>query len=256
MPKLSILLSGLRPNLWQTLYDSIEKSFSGEWEFIIVSPYESPHIHQALKDVSKVKFIQSYRSPMACYQQALIHSTGQYVTWCADDGVFLPDALDVAVKSLDENPNSAVVGKYNEGKPNAVMNNIDYYYPKKHDATNVEFVPDDVLMLMEGIVPRETMIEVGGWDASRFEVCPMGFIDLSIRLYRKGVKFIFQNEMLFTCSHMPGMEGDHGPVDRGQTLHDVPLFKLMYSNPKAKDRINIELNNWEKTNEKWKRRFE
>lgn len=253
--KLSVLLSGIRPNNWQKLYDSIETSFSGDWEFIIVSPYESSHIRAALKETKNVRFIQDYGSPMRCYQKALVNSIGEYITWCSDDGIFLPKALDIAVESLDKNPNSVVVGKYNEGKPNPVMDNIEYYYPKKHDATNVEFVPEGCLMLMEGIVPRETMFEVGGWNAEKFEVCPMGFIDLSIRLHNKGVKFIFQEEMLFTCSHMPGMEGDHGAVHLAQTLHDVPLFKLMYSNPKSKNIVNIPLDNWEKAPERWKRRF-
>lgn len=253
--KLSILLSGIRPSNWQKFYDSILESYHGEFELIIVTPFEMPYIGKALKDTTHVRFIQDWGSPMRCYQIGLVNAIGKYVTWGADDGVFMPNALDIAVKTLEETVNCVVVGKYTEGNPNNdEMNKIDYYYPARHSATNVEYMPYDCLMLMEGILPKELMYEVGGWD-TKFECCPMGFIDLSIRLYHKGIKFIFQNEILFKCSHMPGMDGDHAPVHLGQTLSDIPRFQLMYSQQKSESRINIELDNWKSSDAQWKRRF-
>lgn len=252
--KLSVLLSGLRPQNWKKLYQSIEDSFSDSFELIIVSPYEAPFCLVDLADKTNIKFIQDWGSPLRCYQIALVNATGEFITWCADDGVFMPKALDIALKLLLEAPGSVLVGKYNEGADNPAMDKIDYYYPARHDSTNVPYVPKDCLMLMEGVIPRGTMIEAGGWD-TKYECFPMGAIDLSIRLYNKGLKFIFQEEMFFKCSHMPGTEGDHAPVHNGQILRDQPLFKLVYSLPKSKDRKDIELDNWKKSPDKWARRF-
>lgn len=253
--KLSVLLSGLRPNNWMKLYQSIIQSFHGEFEFIIVSPYEEPFILDALKGMDNTHHIHDMGSPLRCYQIALTHAKGEHITWAADDGWFLPNALDISVKHLDDNPNSVVVGKYNEGEDNYQMDDIRYYYPARHDATRAKFVPQDCLMLMEGVIPRETMINCGGWDASKFECFPMGAIDLSVRLHNKGLKFIFQQEMLFKCGHTPGMTGDHAPVHNAQTKKDVPMFNLIYNTSAGQNRIDIDINNWEKAPSKWRERF-
>lgn len=253
---ISILLSGIRPANWEIVYKSIQNSFHGSWELVICTPQEPKFINEYfVKNRTNIKVIQDYGSPVRCYQICLVNAVGKYVCHIADDGELLPNALDVAFKSLEENPNSVVVGKYNEGAPNPIMDEISYYYPARHDATNVEFVPKDCLMLMEGVMPRDLMFEVGGWDAKRFECYPMAGIDLSIRLYHKGVKFIFQDEMLFKCSHMPGTLGDHAAVHFGQVQGDEPRFKLLYSLPKSQSRITIPLDNWKESPERWVRRF-
>lgn len=252
--ELSVLLSGIRPGNWLTLYNSIKESSSGKFELVIVSPFQPPWCLYDLKDVDNITFVQDWGAPVRCYQIALVNAKGKYIVQAADDGIFCPDALNKAVNALNLNDNSVVVGKYNEGAENPIMNQIDYYYPARHKDTAMPYVPKDCLMLMEGVVPREIMIEVGGWD-TRFQTAPMAFIDLSIRLYNKGCKFIFQEEMLFRCSHMPGTEGDHKPVHIGQTQRDVPLFQLIYSQAKSKDRIKIDLDNWKDSPSKWNLRF-
>lgn len=248
--KLSVLLPGIRPGNWRRLYDSIDYSCGSEkWELVIASPYELP---TDIKYKGNVKWIQTWRCPTAAQQQALIASTGEYVSWAADDGTFLPCALSIGLKSLYTENNTVVCGKYNEGAPNPEMAEINYYYIATHNASRCAGIPKDCLMLMVAIVPREILIEIGGLDC-RFEALPMAFNDWSIRIYNKGCKFIFQKEQMFTCSHMPGHVGDHGPIHNGQVLHDEPVFRGLYASDTK--RVNIDINNWKETEEVWKRRF-
>jgi hypothetical protein len=251
MVELSVLLSGIRCGNWKRLYESIEKSYSGSWEFIIVSPYKLP---RSLEGKTNIKLIEDWGAPMRCYQRALCESTGKYITWAADDGVYLPNALDLGMQSIRDKENTVIVGNYNEGKDNPDMLDIKYYYIYTHEGSRCEYLPKDCLMLMVGIVPADMMKEIGGWDC-RWEACPMGFNDLSIRLYNKGVKFIFQPQQMFKCGHMPGEAGDHGPIHWAQTTRDTPIFKMIYSDPASRGRISIPLDNWKSSPERWVRRF-
>lgn len=251
MYKLSVLLPGIRPGNWLRLYNSISTSYAGSWELIIISPYELPY---NLKDKDNIQWIQSWRSPTACQQLGLIASRGEYITYAADDGFFLPGMIDIAMKSLEGTTDTLVCGKYNEGAPNPTMNKIEYYYVYNHEGTRCKYMPMDCLMLMVAIIPRSILIEIGGLDCM-FQALPMAFVDWSIRLYNKGVKFIFQEEQMFSCGHMPGTSGDHAPIHTAQIFHDEPMMKVIYSKEESTQRINIPLDNWKKTPEIWKRRF-
>ncbi len=254
--ELSVLVPGIRPGNWKQLYDSVAESFSGTWEIIFCGPYPPP---RSLEGKENVKFIEDWGSPVRAQQIALTHATGDYVTWAADDGIFLPKSLDIAKELLkDKDYKTVVVGKYYEGinfHENPQMADIQYYYIYTHEGSRCEFIPRDCLMLMEGLIPRQLLIETGGWDAKSFEVCPMAYNDLSIRFYNMGVKFILQESMMFKCGHMPGTTGDHGPIHNAQTYHDTYIFKMIYSYAKSKQRINLDLNNWKECPSRWERRF-
>ena len=255
--KLSIILPGIRPGNWKRLYDSINTSFSedtSQWELVIISPYQMP---KAMKDKSNVKLIKDYGSPTRAQQLGLSHCTGEYVSWAADDGYYLGVSLKAAVDTLDSGAgNSLVVGRYYEGSENPFMATRKYYLINTHDGSRSKFIPNNCLMIMVGVVPRLILVEVGGWDSLNFEGLPMAFNDLSVRLNSKKVNFIFQEDMMmFRCSHMPGHQGDHGPIHDAQTEHDEHVFRGIYSQMESTQRITIDYNNWKHSPERWIRRF-
>jgi len=249
---LSCILAGIRPGNWLRLYDSIASAFSGEWELIVISPYELP---LALRDKTNIKLIKDFGTPVRCMDIGLENCSGKYITWAADDGYFLGKSLDTAVASLEGKENTVVIGKYYEGLGNnPFMNSKSYYYINFHDGSRSRFISNDCLMVMEGVVPAALLRDTGGWD-TQFEVCPMAFLDLSVRLFRQGCTFIFQEETMFKCSHMPGHEGDHGPVHDAQVEHDEILFRTIYKSENEKGRCKIPLDNWKTSPEVWTRRF-
>lgn len=249
--KLSVLLPSIRVGNIKRLYESIQKSTKEEFELIVVGPYDLPF---TVRDIKNIKYIKDFGSPVRAQQIALNNACGEWIAWASDDGYFLPGTLEIAF-SLVENSKSVIIGKYFEGNHSKDMEDIHYYYIYTHDASRCPFVPKNCLMLMEGIVSREIAYELGGWDAQSFEVLPMAFNDFSIRLYNYGCQFKFQSEPMFKCGHMPGTEGDHGPIHNAQTFYDLPRFKLIYSKESSKQRIKIPLDNWKNTPEVWERRF-
>lgn len=253
--QLSVICPGIRTNNWKRLYDSIGKSFSGLWEVIFVGPYDLP---EELKGIKNIIYIKDWGTPIRAQQIGLCESEGKLITWAADDGEYLPGALDVGYAILaneDFNPMTLVMGKYTEGEGDTEpMHGTEYYILSRHDASRSIFLPANYLMLNVGIVSREVLIDVGGWDC-QFEVCPMSYNDLAIRLQNHGVKFIVQDQLMFKCSHLPGLMGDHGPVHNAQVYHDQPLFRKIYNDPSCIKRTVIPLDNFKFNPERWARRF-
>lgn len=250
--KLSMILPGIRAGNWLRFYESIEKSTKESFELIIISPYDLPY---TMRNKKNVKYIKDFGSPVRCQQLGLLQCEGEWVAWGADDGYFLPGALDIAFNNLEgKDSKTVLIGKYHEGNASPDMNTIHYYYIYTHDSSRCPFIPKDCLMLMVGLVSREEIMKIGGFDCS-FEALPMAFNDISIRLYNDKCSFIFQSEVMLKCGHMPGLEGDHAPIHNAQVYYDTPRFKMIYSFEKSQERIIIPLDNWKKSPEVWERRF-
>ena len=49
--------------------------------------------------------------------------------------------------------------------------------------------------------------------------------------------------------------GDHGPIHYSQIEEDQPMFRLIWTDPEAVDRIEIDIENYKKSPEIWLRRF-
>ncbi len=273
--ELTVICPGIRTKNWKRLYDSVALAFHGSWEIIFIGPYPLP---LEMEGLPNAKFMQDWGSPIRCQQRGLAAAEGVFVTWAADDGIFLPLSLDLAHAAImkDEtvaehgeclakvlgltstgiafNHKKVVMGKYQEGpRLNDGMEKDWYYILSNHDSMKLKGVPIGCYMLNVGLVPTVLLREVGGWDAQRFEVCPLAYNDLAIRLQKYGVKFIIQDEMMFSCSHLPGHEGDHGPIHDAQVYHDQPVFEILYRNDNRP--IVIDPFNWNYAEEKWERRF-
>lgn len=252
--KLSVLVPGIRTQNWKRLYDSLLTSTKESFEFIFVGPYDLP---EELKQYTNIKYIKDFGTPIKCQQIALLRSDGEWITWAADDGYYLPDALDKSFSMIENNNDykTIIFGKYFEGDGNEhIHNDIQYHKLNYHGATRSIYIPAEYMSLNCGLVSRQLLIELGGWDC-QFEVCPMSYADFAIRAQNFGANFIIQDEVMFKCSHMPGTSGDHAPVHWAQITHDEPLYQSIYNEPDCITRTKIDINNWKNCPEKWQRRF-
>lgn len=258
-PKLSVILPGIRTGNWLGFYDRLEDSFDGDFELIIISPYELP---DSLKLADDIKYIQDWGSPARCQQIGLANATGEYVTWGADDGHFLEGKLTEAVELLEKNSTSRkdiVTCKYIEGADTALyedhMERDEYYKINFSNGLRSQYIPDDYWILNVGIVNTEYAKEIGGWD-SRFQVTTIAHMDFAIRTQRNGSNYVMMEEPIFVCSHMPDMTGDHAPVHVAHLGRDEPLFRKIYNDSRSVNRINIPLDNWKNSPDKWDVRFD
>jgi len=253
---LSVLVPGIHPEKWIELYDSIDSSFKNTWEIIFIGPYEPT---KEVAELPNVKYIKDWGSPIRCQQMGLTEARGEYITWAADDGKYVPNSLNIAFDLLknryDLHSRMLVMGKYLEGQGNnGHMMEDDYYTLSRHRDSFSPWLPYHYLMLNVGIIPTSLIKSLGGWDC-KFQACPMAYNDLAIRLQNYSCHFLVQDDIMFICSHSPLRTGDHGPIHDAQTDHDIPLFKSLYGRQECIDRIFIKLDNWKESPERWERRF-
>lgn len=252
--RLSVLLPSIRTENVQEVYDSIAASFNGKFELIIVgvNKFNKPF---PLKSIDRGiwTFIPSYRSPNSAQQIALIKSRYEMISFCSDDGIFLPGALDEAFRLLDkDNYKSIVVGKYLEGdNPHPDMAKEDYYRFKYHKTYQLKGVPQDGLIFNCGIISRQFLLQLGGWDC-QFEATTMAHADLGIRAMKAGANMILMEKPMFKCSHQPGKTGDHAPIHEAMK-RDIKRFQELHKSPNKE--TSVSLGTWEKTSEVWKERF-
>lgn len=262
---ISVLIPGIRLNLWPQVYQSLEKSFSGTWEIVFVGPYTPEEVLETFKEIhpDNIRYIQSYASPLVCRQQALCAAKGDFICYAADDVLFCEKSLDEAfIKLAGLDYMNLVVGKYLEGTgsqhpDNQVMRGDNYWHLKYHGflhSTMARFPGKDYFLINTGLISRKLMIDIGGWDC-QFEACAMGCVDLSLRLQRFGAVCHLQHNPIFFSSHLNGEAGDHKPIHDGQVNHDMPLFLQIWARPEASYRTSIELENWKHYPARWERRF-
>ncbi len=245
-PKLSIIVPSIRKQGLMDLADSVDIPNT---EMIAVGTV------RWLK-WRGIDCIQSYRSPNACQQLGLTNADGDYITFAADDGVFIPGALKRAFDYMNElntydfvNYKTIFVGKYLEGdNPHPDMSKNEYYRFKYHKAYRMKGIPQDALIFNCGLISRKFILELGGWDCS-FQATTCAHADLGIRALQAGANMILMDEPLFKCSHQPGKTGDHKPIHEAMK-EDLKMLKKLYSKPRQ---TNIDLYNFEKTPAVWKR---
>ena len=251
---ISVLMPSIRIYFLPKVYERIEASFHGTWEMVVVSPYDIP---EQLKG-KNVVWIKDMGSPVRCRQIGLCACNGKYICYAADDSNFLPDSLDKAYELIkDKDYKYIILGKYSEGmKDNKQTVTDEYYHLSYHrpHKSIIERLGRDYLFINTGLVSREFMWEVGGFDCE-YEACAMACCDLSIRLQNEGGQIIIMQEPLFWSTHIAGTNGDHAPIHNAQLGHDMPHYNTTYMNNKTCMRGKIPLDNWKDAPPVWERRF-
>ena len=264
-PKLSVILPGIRKGNWPAFYKSVQNSFNDTFEVVIVTPHTE--LPEELQQYDNIKHIVDKGSPARCQQLGLVHSEGEFITWGADDGLFLKNKLSEIYAFWVENAltdTDVVTCKYFEGAVNqeGVAHTTgetelskDFYYRITHAAgLRAAQIPNDYWILNVGLMKTSYVKELGGWD-TMFEVTTISHMDFAIRTQRNGSTYYMFEKPIFICTHMPGTSGDHAPVHYAHIGHDEPLFRRIYNDPTSVSRIKIDLDNWKQSPEVWKRRF-
>jgi len=254
---LSILVPAIRVANWQLLYHSINASFSGSWELVLISPYDLP---EPMKQYNNIKHIKSWGSPIRCRQIGLLQCSGKWICYAADDVIFIKGSLDIAFSKLKKSHmeyRTVIVGKYVEGTDDIEhMLTNTYYLLGYHDSLKkaLKEFPQNYLLINTGIISKLLLFKLGGWDC-RFEVCAMACVDLSVRIQNFHAVTLLQDEPIFSSTHLPATTGDHKPIHDAQIEHDEGLFNEIYSEKDSINRTNIPLDNWKDAPERWERRF-
>lgn len=259
-PVLSIFLGGIRPFLWERLYNSIAQSCTKyPWELVICGPYPPP---TSFNNVLNFKYIRDFGNVSRGAQIASIFCEGEYITLGADDGIYLSGKLDEALDFHIANENiihNITLLKYTEGG-NLLPASYFSMYTWQH--FRLPGIPPTAPMMLNSIMRRDLFREIGGYDCQTFNTCNWGGQDLTLRLLNYGCNISGFKDHVLACDHtnIPndgGMYGDHKPIDivddMGSPVSDYKKFINLYKQPS--DRAIIDYNNWKKVESIWSLRF-
>lgn len=252
---LSLLMPGIRTDLWHRVYMGLKSSSCIlNTEVIFVGPYDLP---ESLKDKDDIVYIKDWGNANRCAQIALLNARGSRVLLASDDGYLLPGMLDHLYDTLDllgeRKENHIAVGKYIEGSGKDM--DQDWYYYLNNHGVKTDGIDDTVMLGCYLLMDREWLLrELGGFNMI-FEGSAMACHELAIRIQKfTNAKLKLSQFQIAKCDHMPGTSGDHGPMHYAQILHDEPTYKNLI--PKlTKEELKVDPNDWMNSEAIWSRRF-
>ena len=97
--KLSLIVPTIRSHFLNRFIESVENSYSGDWEVVLIGPFDPP----TGIDKWPVKFLKSYDTVPVCIQRGTQLADGDLVLHGVDDSIYIPDMLDQAVEFFKQN---------------------------------------------------------------------------------------------------------------------------------------------------------
>lgn len=257
---LSLLVSGIRNENWNNLYEQMKKSCNRHsFEIIFCSPYALP---EELKNIPNIQYINDYGSPSRCVQRASTVASGENIAIVSDDGIIhgsaFSNAIDLLKNSNDPYKNIVAL-RYTEGQ-NFVANSEDfspkYWHAKYHGDLRLEGIEDDWNICLMFLMNTERFREIGGLDC-RFEHYNCNLHDLAFRSQRDGGKILISEEFVTAHDWEPHRNVHNSPILQAYFFNDKPLFESIYCSKLSSmsREIKIDYDNWKLQPSKWTRRF-
>ena len=252
----SILIPAIRTHQWLMMYGSLFSACKNHtWELVLVSPFDLP---PEMAHFDNIKLIKDYGAPTRAAQIGALQCEGEYMYHCVDDAIFLPDAIDNAVEFLKSQDNKKYVVnmRYREGAMYAGQTlPMGFWTAHFHNELRLLGIPKEYKISLHHFMRTDYFKELGGWDC-QFEYINHPLHDLMFRVQADGGKLFDSATDATTCNHYINKTVDHAPIYDAQTFGDKPKFDAIYLIPEAaKQRIYIDLNNWQQASPVWKRRF-
>jgi hypothetical protein len=245
--KLSIIVPGIRNNLWEKLTKSIFsscKDHSFEIIFVGPKPYDD-----YLSSIENVKYIQDFGSPSRSLQIGSLYASGEYITYTSDDCIARNNSLD----ELLNNINSDVVSiQYSEspnfsGKPHP----IEYYNAWYHNDLRCKHVDKKWKIPIIFLMKRDLFYYYGGIDC-KFEHINMNLHDLAFRMQMDNKSVEVSSNVVWDADYVHRNSSD--PVIAAFLQNDKPLFDSIWNSDNFNRSSRINFNNWEESPKIWERR--
>ncbi len=236
-PKVSLIASSVRPDLYESLFKSLEGT-SVEVE-VVFAGNSLKSYNLKIEDIKVAKYIAKYDffkyiptaniKPAQCYEIARRHATGETILWMADDCEFPNDVIGKAYKFWELHNNKKLIVSIQTkesgyGMPEGKLFNMDSHrffgYNKRSP-----------LMAPLGLINREFLEELGGFD--RRYICGQYENECVMRAYAVGgsVKIFGDEDCFIDIDHL-GKSIKIGESVDEQSFTDRPFAKG-YSNDRA-----------------------
>tara|TARA_Y100000310_G_scaffold130885_2_gene130011 strand:+ start:439 stop:1398 length:960 start_codon:yes stop_codon:yes gene_type:complete len=262
-PELSIIMPGIQPKNWTTIYNSIVASTSRSFELIIITNGESGDAPKWLKEAPNIKIMYDFGSPVRAQCIGHTAAEGRIITWMADDGLFIPYGLESAIDrfyEMEENKKNVLVYKYSESHKTYTDEyfKINFHRGPAGEGIGSDYIPDDYYIFNTPIMYREFYEEMGGLNCS-YECTAIAHLEFGIRAQHAGaVVELLKGIPILACDQSEPEEGSHSFVHDAQTTHDEPLYSGIFKQPDWQEKVQIKLDysrEWKKSSTAWSRKY-
>ena len=257
---LSIVVPGIRTEIWNSILEGVKKSSSRHtFEIIFCSPHDLP---EALKNNPQIIHIKDFGSPSRCLQHAASNANGKYLAIMSDDVIIHENSFSDAVDQLSESfevEKNILALRYTEGiNFNANPSDFSESYWQAHYHGDLRLVGIDpswriCLMFM---IKTSRFLELGGLDC-RFEHFNMNLHDLAFRNQMDGGKILISKNFITSHSWEPNRTVQDSYILAAYHQNDYPLFHSIYGTQESRNLRNIKINfdNWKDQPSHWPRKY-
>lgn len=256
IPQISLIIPGIRPQMYQNVYDSFLKCWEGTFEIIFVTPCDFPILK--VEPRGSFQMIRDFGCPSRALQLGWLHAKADWVSFGTDDATYCPNVMTNAWKVLHKNEfndHIIITCPYTESDHwSKWMLTPWYYHAYFHSELRLPNIPFWFRLYMYGLISKKALEETGGFNC-KYETMAYAYVDLSLRLQYYGCEFIVGKEKIAHCVWQNKEQSDHSPVHKACVQHDSPLLRGIYTAKKFTPEIKINPNNWEQSPSKWPRRF-
>lgn len=251
MIDISLIVPSIRPHNWQRFLNSVQNSCTKyNWEVVFIGPFNNERAMENLP----IKWIKSYDTVPVCLQLGSREASGKLIFHTVDDGLLLPNSLDLAIDFYNTNCYNDILNcRYTEG-PNFSGRPFpeNYwkagYYPQHYGQ---KYVDPTWNLSVQPLLLKRTFIEFGGLDCS-FGYSNHPHIDANFRWQQAGLAIINSPTEITIADHMPGLSGDHAPICNTQEGPDSIKFNELWNSPR---KTKIPYDNFIPFLGTWKARF-
>lgn len=248
MIKLSILVPGIRTQLWHRLASSISSSCT-ERSFEII--FCGPSNNDSFNNIENIKYIKDFGCPSRALQIASLVAEGEYITYTSDDCVSRPKSLDNIINNITSD---IVSLQYSEspgflGGPHP----IEYYNAWHHSDLRCKHVHKSWKIPIIFLMKTELFYRYGGLDC-RFEHINMNLHDMAFRMQLDNNSVQISKDVVWDADYVHRNDSD--PVISAFKDNDKPLFDSIWNNESFDRNTIIDINNWKNSPNIWKRRFQ
>ena len=255
-PQISLIIPGIRPQMFQGVYDSFCKCWHGTFEIVWVTPLRPGKLKTTPR--GSIQWIEDYGCPSRALQIGWLNAKADLVSFGTDDATYFPDVMNKSMRTLWENNfdyKMVITCPYTESDHwSKWMLTPCYYHAYFHSELRLPNIPFWAKLYMYGLISKKVLEETGGFNC-KYESMAYAYVDLSLRLQYHGCHFIVGKDRICHCVWQNKEQSDHSPVHKACTQHDSPLLRGVYTAKKFVPEIIIPSDNWKYAPSKWPRRF-
>ena len=115
IPQISLIIPGIRPQMFQNVYDSFCRTWLGPFEIVFVTPCDMPKLTTIPRGT--IQWFRDFGCPSRALQIGWINAKANWLCFATDDCTFDYDTLNEAWRTLHKyeyDYKTVIVCKYTE----------------------------------------------------------------------------------------------------------------------------------------------